>query len=253
MTDAREFAGKTVLITGGAGGIGTATALVMAERGATVLLTDIDRSSLDRSLAALPTGTGEKGAYAADITSPEEVATLFEWAGNEFGGVDYLVNNAGILTQSKLAEFPDEDWDKVIAVNLTAAYRCTKAFARARIAAGRPGAIVNIASMAYKGMTQQIAYSSSKGAIVTMTKSTAMELARYGIRANAVAPGMTETSMITPSEEGRDVLRERMMSQIPLRRYAQPREMATIISFLLSEDSSYLTGEVLHASGGARL
>lgn len=217
MTDAQEFAGKTVLITGGAGGIGT------------------------------------KGAYAADITSAEDISSLFGWAEKKFGGVDYLVNNAGILTQSKLADFPDEDWDRVIAVNLTAAYRCTKAFAAACIAVGRPGAIVNIASMAYKGMTQQIAYSSSKGAIVTMTKSTAMELARYGIRANAVAPGMTETVMIAPKDAERDVLRERMLSQIPLRRYAQPREIATIISFLLSEDSSYLTGEVLHASGGARL
>lgn len=112
---------------------------------------------------------------------------------------------------------------------------------------------MNVASMSYKGMTQQIAYASSKGGVVSMTKSTALEMARHGIRVNAVAPGMTETRMTASEPRKRDSLREKMISQIPLHRYAKPQEVASVIAFLLSDMSSYITGEVLHVAGGARL
>lgn len=247
-----DLTGKVVLLTGAAGGIGAATAQVLRARGATVFLTDISPTALEAlqsELAALP---GQGAARAADLTSGPEVDALFGWAEAEFGGVDCLVNNAGIATVGKLQTFLDEDWDRTLEINLKSLYRTTRRYALNRISTGRGGAIVNVASMAYKGMTQQIAYSSSKGGVVTMTKSTAMELARYGVRANAVAPGMTETNMVK-APDGVDDLRDRMLAAIPLRRYAQPSEIATIIAFLLSDDSSYVTGEVIHASGGARL
>ncbi|HWK50528.1 MAG TPA: SDR family oxidoreductase [Steroidobacter sp.] len=247
------FNGKTVLLTGAAGGIGRATAQVLYERGATLLLTDISAEPLQALLAELGASPERGGARAADLTNPEQIEALFAWAKEIYGGVDYLVNNAGIVTAAPLATFPDADWDRVIAINLTAAYRCTQAYARDRIAKQAGGAVVNIASMSYKGMTRQVAYVASKGGIVSMTKATAMELARYGVRANAVAPGMTETVMTAVKDQEKDKLRESMLPSIPMRRYGEPREMATSIAFLLSDDASYITGEVLHVAGGARL
>jgi 3-oxoacyl-[acyl-carrier protein] reductase len=248
-----SFNGKTVLLTGAAGGIGRATAQVLYERGGTLLLTDVSAQPLQTLLADLGASPERGGAQAADLTDPHQIEALFAWAKTTYGGVDYLVNNAGIVTAAPLATFPDEDWDRVIAINLTAAYRCTQAFARDRIAQQTGGAIVNIASMSYKGMTRQVAYVASKGGVVSLTKATAMELARHGVRANAVAPGMTETTMTAAKENERDKLRESMLPTIPMRRYGEPREIATSIAFLLSDDASYITGEVLHVAGGARL
>lgn len=250
MTIYEGISGKKVLITGAAGGIGQEMARVLAERGAIVLLTDVVEQRLQEVRESLGAAAI---ARSADLTDPEAVDALFAWADDECEGVDHLINNAGVLSQAKIENFPDEDWDRVISVNLTSVYRCTKAYARARIARGGGGAIVNIASMAYKGMTQQIAYSSSKGGVVSMTRSTAMELARHGVRANAIAPGMIETPMIAVENSQRDPLREKMLPQIPLRRYGHPREIACVAAFLLSNDASYLTGEIVHVSGGARL
>lgn len=248
-----SFNGKTVLLTGAAGGIGRATAQVLHERGATLLLTDVSEQSLQTLLSELGGSPERAGAHPADLTNPQQIEALFAWASRTYGGVDYLVNNAGIVTAAPLATFPDEDWERVIAINLTAAYRCTQAYARDRIDRQKGGAIVNLASMSYKGMTRQIAYVASKGGVVSMTKASAMELARYGVRANAVAPGMTETTMTAAKDNERDKLRESMLPAIPMRRYGEPREIATSIAFLLSDDASYITGEVLHVAGGARL
>jgi 3-oxoacyl-[acyl-carrier protein] reductase len=248
-----SFNGKTVLLTGAAGGIGRATAQVLYERGATLLLTDVSAQPLQTLLAEIGASSERGGAQSADLTSPQQIEALFSWAKTVYGGVDYLVNNAGIVTAAPLATFPDEDWDRVIAINLTAAFRCTQAYARDRISQQRGGAIVNIASMSYKGMTRQVAYVASKGGVVSLTKATAMELARQGVRANAVAPGMTETTMTAVQDNERDKLRESMLPAIPMRRYGEPREIATSIAFLLSDDASYITGEVLHVAGGARL
>ncbi|GFE82519.1 beta-ketoacyl-ACP reductase [Steroidobacter agaridevorans] len=248
-----SFNGKTVLLTGAAGGIGRATAQVLYERGATLLLTDVSAEPLQALLTDLGASPERSGAQAADLTDPKQIEALFAWAKSIYGGVDHLVNNAGIVTAAPLATFPDADWDRVIAINLTAAYRCTQAYARDRIARQTGGALVNIASMSYKGMTRQVAYVASKGGVVSLTKASAMELARYGVRANAVAPGMTETNMTAVKENEPDKLRESMLPAIPMRRYGEPREIATSIAFLLSEDASYITGEVLHVAGGARL
>lgn len=248
-----SFDGKTVLVTGAAGGIGRATAQLLYERGATLLLTDVAAQPLQALLAEIGASPKRAGIQPADLTKPREIDALFSWAHASYGCVDYLVNNAGIVTAAPLATFPDEDWHRVIDVNLTAAYRCTQAYARGRIAKQTGGAIVNVASMSYKGMTRQIAYVASKGGLVSMTKASAMELARYGVRANAIAPGMTETVMTAVEDGEADKLRQSMLPAIPLRRYGQPREMATSIAFLLSDDASYITGEILHVAGGARL
>lgn len=251
MTNYHQLHGKSVLLTGAAGGIGHEAAKILRSRGVTVLMTDISSTALSHVARELGSDLGL--IKSADLTNVADIQELFRWAEDETGGLDGLINNAGLLSRGRLEDFDDCDWEKIIEVNMTSVYRCTKAFVKSSIANDRPGVIVNIASMAYKGMTQQIAYSSSKGGVVSMTRSSAMEMARYGIRVNAVAPGMIETKMIEPASGQKDSLRERMLSQIPLRRYGKPSEIGSAIAFLLSDDSSYVTGEVLHVSGGARL
>ncbi|HWW58435.1 MAG TPA: SDR family oxidoreductase [Sphingopyxis sp.] len=246
MTIANSLEGFTILVTGAAGGIGAVTARTLSARGARLLLTDRDTATL-ASLAA------ELAAEyrVADLDDRNQITDLADWADQR--GMDALVNNAGIVSMAPIEDFPDADWDRVIEINLTAVHLLTRNFARCRIARGGGGAIVNIASMSYKGMTRQIAYVASKGGVVSLTKGAAMELARHKIRVNAVAPGMTETEMTNPADGSQDRLRLRMMEQIPLRRYGEPQEIASVVAFLISRDASYVTGEVIHVSGGARL
>lgn len=236
--------GQVALITGAGGGIGAAAAQLLHASGAEVLVNDADRDAAERTAEAL----GGAMTVAGSVADPEAVDEMFSRAEDERGGVDLLVNNAGIVTRSRLRDFPDADWDRVLAVNLTGAYLCTKRFARSKRPSGA-GAVVNVASLAYRGMTQQVAYASSKGGVVSLTRACAMELARDGIRVNAVAPGMTETSMT----DGDGELRKRMLGHIPLGRYARAEEIAWTIAFLLSSAASYITGEVIHVGGGARL
>ena len=247
MSEAQQLAGRTILVTGAGGGLGSAMSEVLLERGAAVLLTDkapTDEFSVLTERLGAP-------AFTADLTDRGTIIDLISWADGH--GVDGLVNNAGIVSMSKLVDFPDEDWDLVVETNLSSVHLMTKHFAQRLTAAERPGSVVNIASMSYKGMTRQAAYVASKGGVVSHTKAAAMELARHDIRVNAIAPGMIETDMTNPDDGAQDSLRQSMTKQIPMRRYGRPAEIASVAAFLLSEDAAYLTGEVLHVSGGARL
>ncbi|MEN5114943.1 SDR family NAD(P)-dependent oxidoreductase [Brevundimonas diminuta] len=238
-----QLDGHVILVTGAGGGLGAAMAEEFLARGAQLLLTDHRVDPRDDR----PGVSWRK----ADLGDRDQVRHLASWALDQ--GMTSLVNNAGLVSVARIEDFPDADWDQQIAVNLTAVHLLTKHFVAGRIRLGGGGSIVNIASMSYKGMTRQAAYVASKGGVVSLTKATAMEAARYGIRANAVAPGMTETHMTNPADGSQDNLRESMTRQIPMRRYGQPREVATTAAFLLSDDAGYVTGEVIHVSGGARL
>ena len=242
----RQLSGRTVLITGAGGGLGAAMARELARRGAHVLLTDRQGPALLGLSKEL-----DAESYAADLSDRPAIKGLAAWADDR--GATGLVNNAGVVSAARLVDFSNADWDRVMEVNLTSVYLLTKYFARFRVARGGGGGVVNISSMSYKGMTRQVAYVASKGGVVSFTKAAAMELARDGVRVNAVAPGMIETEMTNPADGSHDSLRESMMRQIPLRRYGQPLEVARVVAFLLSDDAAYMTGEVLHVSGGARL
>jgi 3-oxoacyl-[acyl-carrier protein] reductase len=242
--------GKNILVTSANGGIGRCLVQKLLDLGATVIALDKCTQQLSADFPEVL--HSQLFPFELDITCSDSLAATYGEIVATIGSIDHLVNNAGIVTRARIADFPDVDWQNVVDINLTAVYRLTKLVLQHR-AGNEKSSIVNIASMSYKGMTQQIAYSASKGGVVSLTKSCAMELARHNIRCNAVAPGMIETNMTSTEQGEPDRLREKMVSQIPLRRYGEPSEIANAITFLLSENSSYITGEVLHVSGGARL
>lgn len=248
-----RFSSETVLVTGAGRGIGSAVCHHLGAEGAAVVVNDVDAEAAEHVCAELESKGVEALPLVADVTDGTAVEAVFADAAARFGPVTALVNNAGTLCRGRIEEFSDSEWERTLRVNLDSAYQCLKHFTRVRMSAGGGGSVVNIASMSYKGMTQQIAYVASKGGMVSMTRGAAMELARHGIRVNCVAPGMVETRLTAIEHGENDSLRQSMLSRIPLRRYGTPKEIATVTGFLLSSEASYLTGEVLHVAGGARL
>ena len=246
------LAGRKVLVTGGARGIGAAICRSIATHGGSVVVNDLSGADAFKLAAELKAQGHVAHAVEGDVSRAADTERLFSAAAGAVGGIDGLVNNAGRLCRGRLIEFEDDEWDRTLAVNATGVYRCLKLFARECVDQGRQGSIVNIASMSYRGMTQQIAYVASKGAVVSMTRAAALVLAPHGIRVNAVAPGMTETAM-TQATHGSSAFRDAMTSRVPAGRYGQPDEIADAVTFLLTDSSTYITGEVLHVAGGLQV
>ncbi|MBI2156073.1 MAG: SDR family oxidoreductase [Candidatus Rokubacteria bacterium] len=247
---AARFQDKVVVITGGGGGIGRATAVRFAAEGARVVLVDLAADALAESVAAVTRNGADALGVAADVTRLADVQRYAEATVTRFGGVDVLFNNAGILgALAPLTDYPEEAFDRVIAVNLKSVWLGMKVVAPLLRARGG-GAIVNTASIAgLRGTPSLIAYTASKHAVVGMTKTAALELARHGIRVNAICPAPIETPMARALEAG--VKRERLTATIPLRRYGTPEEVAALVTFLASPDAAYLTGGIYPVDGGA--
>ncbi|MEV5749562.1 3-oxoacyl-ACP reductase FabG [Actinoallomurus sp. NPDC052308] len=234
--------GRSAVITGAAQGIGLATARVFAANGARVMIGDRD---LDAARAAAKEVGGV--AVACDVTSAAEVSALVDRCVTEHGGLDVMVNNAGITRDATMRKMTEEDFGAVIDVHLKGTWHGTRA-ASLVMREQRRGAIVNVSSISGKvGMAGQTNYSAAKAGIVGMTKAAAKELAYLGVRVNAVQPGLIRTAM---TEAMREDVWAGKMREIPMGRAGEPEEVANVVLFLASDLSSYMTGAVLEIAGG---
>lgn len=238
--------GKTAVITGSARGIGKVTALTLADAGADCALLDVIPDVEQTAAEVAERGVRAEG-YVADVTDSAQVTSLMKEVHSAFGSVDILVNNAGITRDNLLLRMSDEEWDQVLAINLRGAFICLRAAARYMLKQ-QSGRVINIASVVgVIGNAGQCNYSASKAGLIGLTKSAARELASRNINVNAIAPGYVKTAM---TEKLSDKAREAALSVIPLRRLSEPQDIADAVLFLAGEDSSYVTGHVLHVDGG---
>jgi 3-oxoacyl-[acyl-carrier protein] reductase len=245
-----SFKDKVVLITGGTRGIGRTIAENFARRGATTLITYASsQSQADELVNSLRKEGGNVHAYKVDIKDTEAMDTMIDGIAKEFGQIDVLVNNAGIVRDTLILTMDKAAWTDVITTNLTGAYNTIRPISRLMLRK-RSGAIINMSSIAAsKPGRGHSNYAASKGGIEAMTRALAAELGGKGVRVNCVAPGMIETEM---SQAVRDHAGDQILDSIVLKRYGKTQDIANAVMFLASDLSSYITGEVLHVDGGIR-
>ena len=239
---------KVCVITGSSRGIGKAIAFEFAKRGAKLVInTNEECEESVKTLEELKELGCEATIVYADIRKPDEAKALVETAVNEFGSIDVLVNNAGITKDTLMLRMSEEDWDSVLDVNLKGSFNTTKAAAHLMMKK-KSGAIINIASVVgITGNAGQANYSASKAGLIGLTKTTAKEFSKKGIRCNAVAPGFISTDM---TDKLSDDIKQKYFDQIPLARFGTAQEVAKLCAFLASDLSSYITGQVINVDGG---
>ena len=239
--------GKVAVVTGAARGIGRAIAEELAKSGADLALCDLKAEWLEETAEAVKAIGRKVECFSVDVSDSSAVNGAVASIIEKCGKIDVVVNNAGITRDNLLMRMSDEDWDSVLSVNLRGTFLFTRAVSKPMMKA-RTGAIVNIASIiGLIGNAGQCNYAASKAGVIALTKSTAKELASRGIRINAVAPGFIETKM---TEVLPDDVRQKMMENIPMKRFGSPEDVAKVVVFLASEAASYMTGQVLTISGG---
>jgi 3-oxoacyl-[acyl-carrier protein] reductase len=238
-----DLTGKVALVTGGARGIGAATALRLAADGAKVAVTDLDVDGAPPELLAI----------ACDVTQRDQVDAAFERVASELGPVDILVTCAGVTRDNLIHKLDDDDWDLVISTHLRGTFLAVQA-AQGQMVPRKTGSMVLISSTSALGNRGQTNYAAAKAGIQGMTKTLAMELGRYGITVNCVAPGFVETRMTQAIAErtGRDwqEIKTELAADIPLGRIGQPEDIASAIAFLAGDGASWISGQVLYVRGG---
>ena len=242
-----SLAGRAVIVTGGSRGIGAAIAALLAEHGAGVLVSGRDTDRVQTAVKAMESLGGRVVGLAADAAKREDVDRLVDAARQEFGRLDVVVNNAGITSDALLVRMKDDDWDRVMDVNLRGAFLLTRAAAKVMMRQ-KSGRVINIASAAgAMGNAGQANYSAAKAGLIGLTKASARELAHWGILVNAVAPGLIETDMSAAIPEA---ARKAFLAQVPVGRIGTAREVAEVVGFLAGDGASYITGQVFHVNGG---
>lgn len=241
------FRGKNALVTGASQGIGEAIALELAGEGLAVALVDIQIEKLEAVAARVREAGGRASVHAADVSRFDQANEVVEAVLREQRSLDYLVNNAGITRDNLLMRMREEEWDAVLAVNLKGVFNFTRAAVRPMIAA-RFGRIVNISSVVgVMGNAGQANYSASKAGVIGLTKSVSREVAGRGVTANCVAPGYIATAM---TEGLSEAVKSAFLEMIPMKRMGTPDDVAQAVKFLLSDQASYITGQVIHVNGG---
>ncbi|MBH1989861.1 MAG: 3-oxoacyl-[acyl-carrier-protein] reductase [Alphaproteobacteria bacterium] len=237
--------GKKALVTGATGGIGKAICHFLINQGAFVVMSGTTLSKLEALQAELP--QGQTAILPCDLGDADSVNALFDRAEHDHEQIDILVNNAGITKDGLAMRMKDDDWEQVLSVNLSSAFRLCRAAVKAMMKR-RYGRIVNISSVvAAMGNPGQVNYVASKAGLIGLTKSLAAEVASRSVTVNAVAPGFIQTAM---TDALNDQQKERILSGIPMSKMGQPEDIASAVAFLASEEASYITGHTLHVNGG---
>jgi len=245
---------KVALITGGAGGIGRATALRFAKEGACIVVTDMDEAGLNETAKLVNDGGGKAVAVAGSVTNRADVQKVVDAAVSNFKRLDILINNAGInkdalavrVKDGEVKMMSDDQWDAVMNVNLKGTFVCAQ-IASVQMMSQKFGRIVNTSSIGAMGNIGQANYSASKAGVIGLTKTLSLEWAKFNITVNCVAPGATKTRMTAGIPEN---VMQGLLEKIPLRRMAEPDEIAAAHLFFASDDAAYITGQVLFVDGG---
>ncbi|GAA0803051.1 3-oxoacyl-ACP reductase FabG [Spirilliplanes yamanashiensis] len=246
---------RVAVVTGGAQGIGAATARRLAARGDTVAVVDLTAERGRAVVEEITAAGGSAAAYGCDVTDEVAVAATVDEIAETHGGLDVLVNNAGITRDNLLFKMSAQEWNAVLNTNLTSMFLCCQA-AQKHMVAARYGRIVNLSSRSALGNRGQVNYAAAKAGVQGLTATLAIELGPFGITVNAVAPGYIATAMTAATAERVGATPEQhqelVAAQTPLRRVGRPEEVAAVIAFLSGDDASYVSGQTLYVNGGAR-